>query len=256
MRESFWMQSAQEFQGRIALVTGGTDGIGRDIAIGLASAGARVYICGRSETKGQATVALAPERISYIKTDLTQTSECLSLVQVIASKHGRLDYLVNNAADDRRVPFDQASQHDFDHQVNINLRPLFTVTQAALPFLQQGQGKAVCNLCTTNFMLGLAPFTLYNAMKSGIIGFSRSLARELGPEGIRVNIVSPGWVMTDKQKERYVTPQDEADLLRDQSTKRLLLPEDITPVVMFLLSSLSQGMTGQNLIVDHGKVMQ
>lgn len=255
-----FFQAGEQFRDRIALVTGGTDGIGLDIALSLAAHHATVYVCGRDEKKGLAAQKLAQEqaagKIHFIQTDLTSTSACASLVQRIADEQGKLDYLINNAANDKRQPFATADVETFESQININLRPLFCVTQAALPLIKQGQGKAICNLCTTNYMLGLVPFTLYNASKSAIIGFSRSLARELGVDDIRVNVVSPGWVMTTKQLKEHVNAQDKIDLLRDQCIKRLLEPNDVTPTVMFLLSNLAKGVTGQNLIVDHGKVMQ
>lgn len=250
------VHASQQFRDSIALVTGGTDGIGLDIALGLVAQHATVYVCGRDTQKGFAAQEHAPGKIIFIQTDLTRTDACIALIDRIADEKGQLDYLVNNAANDTRVTFENATQNDFDAQINVNLRPMFTVTQAALPLLRKGHGKAICNLCTTNYMLGLVPFTLYNASKSGIIGFTRSLARELGPDGIRANVVSPGWVMTDKQLKQHVTAQDKVDLLRDQCIKQLLEPGDVTPAVLFLLSSLARGVTGQNLIVDHGKVMQ
>ena len=105
-------------------------------------------------------------------------------------------------------------------------------------------------------MLGLAPCTLYNAAKSALVGFTRSLARERGPIGIRVNCVSPGWIMTDKQLREHVRPQDKIDLLETQCLKFLLTEEHVTPLTLFLLSQSSGGITGQNMIVDGGKVMQ
>lgn len=110
-------------------------------------------------------------------------------------------------------------------------------------------------LGTTNWMLGLAPFTLYAAAKSGLLGFTRALARELGPERIRVNMVSPGWIMTEKQLRLHVTAQDKQDLLRDQSLPFLLTEAQVTPPVLFLLSAGAEGITGQNLVVDGGKLM-
>ena len=256
MNRSLFQQAAAAFDGRVALVTGGTSGIGRDIALALAREGVRVYVCGRDAERGRAVAAEAPGQVRFIYTDLADINQGLHLVRQVAEAHRHLDYLVNNAADDTRASFAEATQAQFDAQVNINLRPLFTVTQAALPLLQQGQGKAICNLVTTNYMLGLTPFTLYNATKSAIVGFSRSLAREVGTDGIRVNCVSPGWIMTAKQRQRYVTPDDERDLLRDQCLKRLMQPGDVTATVLFVLSTLAAGITGQNIVVDGGKVMQ
>jgi NAD(P)-dependent dehydrogenase (short-subunit alcohol dehydrogenase family) len=105
-------------------------------------------------------------------------------------------------------------------------------------------------------MLGLEPFTLYNASKSGLVGFTRSLARELGPLGIRVNAVSPGWIMTEKQLREHVTEGDRRELLAAQSLKHLLTEAHVTPATLFLLSRSAAGITGQNLVVDGGKVMQ
>jgi NAD(P)-dependent dehydrogenase (short-subunit alcohol dehydrogenase family) len=105
-------------------------------------------------------------------------------------------------------------------------------------------------------MFALEPFTLYNATKSGILGFTRSLARELGREGIRANMLSPGWIMTEKQLREHVREQDKADLVRDQSLKFLLEPHHITPTLLFLLSNAACAITGQNFVVDAGKYMQ
>ncbi len=245
-----------QFTDRVALVTGGTDGIGLHLATTLAQAGAVTYVCGRDAEKGRAAVEACPQRLRFIQTDLTDSAQSRALVQQIAAATGRLDYLVNNAADDARIDFEHATEAQFERMLAINLRPMFTVTQAALPLLRAGSGKAIVNLCTTNYMLGLTPFTLYNASKSGIIGFARSLARELGPDGIRVNVVSPGWIMTEKQLRLYVSEQDQRDLLNAQCLKRLMTASDVTPAVLFLLSSLASGVTGQNLVVDGGKVMQ
>ncbi len=137
-----------------------------------------------------------------------------------------------------------------------NLRAALLTSRAALPGLRKGDGKAIVNMGTTNWMLGLAPFSLYSAGKSGLVGLTRALARELGPEGIRANMVSPGWVMTKKQLELYVTEQDKSDLLRDQALPFLMEEKHIVPPVLFLLSEMAVAVTGQNLVVDCGKYMQ
>jgi NAD(P)-dependent dehydrogenase (short-subunit alcohol dehydrogenase family) len=156
---------------------------------------------------------------------------------------------------DPRIELAAATVAQFDQLIAVNLRSYFIATQAALPLLKAGTGKAIVNICTTNYMLGLAPFTIYNASKSGIVGFTRSLARELGSFGIRANVLSPGWIMTEKQLREHVTEADKVALLEAQCLKFLLTEEHVTPATMFLLSSAARGITGQNLVVDGGKVM-
>jgi NAD(P)-dependent dehydrogenase (short-subunit alcohol dehydrogenase family) len=257
-----------QFSGRRVLITGGTDGIGLEIALKLSLLGARVYVCGRNSEKGSAAEAAAQAasrntegqaaggRVSFIRADISQPEQIKAMLEKVDTEAGRLDYLVNNAADDTRSTLEAITEEQLHGQMAINLFSVVRVTQAALPLLRKGQGKSIVNLCTTNYMLGHVPFSLYNASKSGIIGFTRSVARELGPEGIRVNVVSPGWIMTRKQLEKYVTETDKQELLATQCLKRLIVAEDVIGPVIFLLSQMSGGVTGQNIVVDGGKVMQ
>lgn len=246
----------EEFAGKTALITGGSDGLGKDLAQTLAAYGAQVFFCARNRERGERAAAEMGPHAHFIQADLAEVEQCRALVQRVRERSGgRLDFLVNNAAIDPRIDFTAITPADIERLLNINLRPFILVTQAALPLLQAGAGKAIVNVCTTNYMLGLSPFTLYNASKSAIVGFTRSLARELGPLGIRANTLSPGWIMTEKQLREHVSAQDKADLLRDQSLKFLLEARHVTPATLFLLSSAACAITGQNLVVDGGKVM-
>jgi NAD(P)-dependent dehydrogenase (short-subunit alcohol dehydrogenase family) len=251
---NLFAESGREFAGRVAVVTGGTDGLGRDLVGALAAQGAHVFFCGRDPRKGRAVTKAFGRRAHFIACDLQDAKASAAFVKTAGSFHGRIDYLVNNAANDPRIPFSKATLADFDRLIAINLRSYFVVSQAALRYLKRGEGRAIVNISTTNYMLGLSPFTVYNASKSGIIGFTRSLARELGPLGIRVNTLSPGWIMTRKQLREHVTARDKRQLIADQCLKRLLTEQDVTPATLFLLSSLSRAITGQNIIVDGGKV--
>ena len=245
-----------EFAGRVAVVTGGSDGLGRDLVGALVKLGTDVFFCGTTRTKGAAVAHALGHRAHFVQADLSDTAAARTFVQQAAAFKGRIDYLVNNAAIDPRIGFEQATVEDFDRLVVVNLRPYFVVAQAALPALLAGTGRAIVNIITTNYMVGDVPFTLYNASKSGILGFSRSLARELGPRGIRVNAVSPGWIMTERQLREHVTARDRVALIEAQSLKFPLKEEHVTPLTLFLLSHCADGITGQNIVVDGGRFMQ
>jgi NAD(P)-dependent dehydrogenase (short-subunit alcohol dehydrogenase family) len=244
-----------EFAGKLAVVTGGTDGLGRHLTQTLVRLGCDVFFCGRRADRGQSLAESLGGLAHFVQCDLQSVDQTVGFVKQAGEFRGRIDYLVNNAATDPRIELAKATVEDFDRLIACNLRPCFIASQAALPYLQAGRGKAIVNICTTNYMIGLSPFAIYNASKSGIIGFTRSLARELGPAGIRVNVLSPGWIMTEKQLREHVTEQDKKDLLEAQCLKFLLTEEHVTPATLFLLSRAAAGITGQNLVVDAGKVM-
>jgi len=195
-------------------------------------------------------------RAHFIQTDLSDPEAARLFVQQAAAFRGKIDYLVNNATIDPRIEFKGATVQDFDRLMAINLRPSFVISQTALPALLAGTGRAIVNIITTNYLCGDVPFTLYNASKSGILGFTRSLARELGSQGIRVSAVSPGWIMTERQMSEHASAHDRRKLVAAQSLKFPLTEEHVTPLTLFLLSHSSGGITGQNVVVDGGLVMQ
>jgi len=250
------LASAAEFAGRVAVVTGGSDGLGRHLVAALVGFGTHVFFCARNQAKGEAVAKALGPRAHFLPVDLADPAAARAFVARAAAFRGRIDYLVNNAAIDPRIEFERATVEDFDRLIAINLRPYFVVSQAALPGLLRGSGRAIVNVATTNYLLGLAPFTVYNASKSGGIGLTRSLARELGPRGIRVNAVSPGWIMTRKQLREHASSRDRTELIEAQALKFLLNEEHVTPLTLFLLSASAGGITGQNFVVDGGKFMQ
>jgi len=245
-----------EFNGKVVVVTGGTAGIGRHLVLTLVRQGAEVFFCGRDSTQGKLVESQCEGHGHYCPCDVTSPENITEFIDTTLKFNGRIDYLVNNVAMDSRMKFEDATIEQFDQFIATNLRSALLISQAALPGLRRGDGKSIINLGTTNYMLGLAPFTLYSSAKAGLLGFTRALARELGPENIRVNMLSPGWIMTEKQLKNYVSEQDKIDLLRDQALPFLLTEEQITPPLLFLLSSAANGITGQNLVVDGGKLMQ
>lgn len=249
------MYSENEFAGKVAVISGGTSGIGKAIVLALAAEKCRVYFCGRNEDR-ENVCKLSNGYAFFYRTDLTAADACSEYCQYVMEREGRIDYLINNVAYDGRLELEKSTEEDFERFFSVNIRTAISLTRAALDGLKAGAGKSVVNFGTTNWMLGLEPFTLYAAAKSGLLGFTRAAARELGRDGIRVNMLSPGWVMTPKQLQCYVTEKDKEELLQAQALKKLLTEEDIVAPLMFLLSKGAGAVTGQNLIVDGGKLMQ
>ncbi len=250
------MFTADEFANRVAAVTGGSEGLGFEFCRSLCELGCEVYFCARHAERGQEAARGLGARAHFFQADLTIPGQVEAFASFVREAAGRLDYLVNNAANDDRIKFDDLSVDECDRMWTLNLRSYLLMSKACIELLRKGAGKGIVNIGTTNYMFGLEPFTIYNATKSGIVGFTRSLARELGKEGIRVNMVSPGWIMTEKQLRKYVTAEDKEVLLREQSVKRLIEAKDVAPVVVFLLSSAAGAVSGQNLVVDGGRFFQ
>ncbi|TVR46745.1 MAG: SDR family oxidoreductase [Puniceicoccaceae bacterium] len=250
------LPTTQEFRDRVAVVTGGTNGLGRHLSQSLVALGAHVFFCGRKEELGRELARQWGDRAHFLRTDLASVEETRTFIEFAGQHSGAIDYLVNNAAIDPAQAFEDSDVAVLQQVWAVNLRSFFVAAQAALPYLRQGRGKAIVNIGSTNFMLGIAGYTIYNSAKAGILGFSRSLARDLGPEGIRVNMVSPGWIMTERQLAEKVNPGDQQRLIEDQAIKHPLNESHVTPATLFLLSQAAAGIVGQNLVVDGGKLMQ
>jgi NAD(P)-dependent dehydrogenase (short-subunit alcohol dehydrogenase family) len=250
------MMDVREFGDRVAVVTGGSEGIGYDFCRILCEVGCEVYFCSRNAEKGRLAAKTLGRRAHYYQTDLTVPDQIKAFAAFVRELAGRVDYLVNNAANDDRIKFDDLTVEVCDRMWALNLRSFLLMSRACLALLRKGDGKSIVNISTSNYMFGLEPFTIYNATKSGILGFTRSLARELGKEGIRVNMLSPGWIMTEKQLRKYVTEEDKQALLREQCVKHLIEAKHVSPVMLFLLSSAACAMSGQNLVVDGGRYFQ
>ncbi len=172
----------------------------------------------------------------------------------IAAAHGPIDVLVNNAASDNRLLLADYSAEQWDASININLRPHFFTAQAVADEMRQSGGGSIINFSSISYMMGNAGYPAYVATKAGITGLTRGLARELGPHNIRVNALMPGWVLTDRQRELWVTDEALAAHLARQCLPEALQPEDIVAPTLFLASSASRMMTGQALVVDGGVV--
>lgn len=239
-----------DLKGRIALVTGGANGIGAAIVAAFHRQGARVFFADCDAAAGRKLAGQLGEGVMFHRLDLTRERQIAGWLRAVRKRASRVDILVNNAARDPRIALNRTSARAWDALFALNLRAYFLTCREAVPAMQKG--GSIINLASIVFHAGPALMSAYVATKGGVLGFTRSLARELGPRGIRVNTLSPGWVMTERQLREFVTPATKKLILNHQCLPGLIQPEEIADVVMFLASDASRAMTGQELLVDRG----
>lgn len=243
---------------RSILITGGGSGIGAALVRHFARQGARVAFLDIAEEPSRALVEeieadglAAP---NFIGCDLRDVEALRTAIARAADVNGPITVLVNNAAHDERHTVDSVTPDYWDDRMAVNLRHQFFATQAVAPMMKQAGGGSIINFGSTSWMIGQGGMPGYTAAKSAIMGLTRGLARDLGPDNIRVNSIAPGWIMTDRQVELWLTPEGEQELLARQCLKRKLYPDDVARLALFLASDDSQAMTNQTYICDGGWV--
>jgi len=241
----------EDLRGKVVLVTGGANGIGAATVRALHAQGAQIHFCDIDARTGNRYAAQLGGGAFFSKVDLTREKSVRNWVQSVGKRHRQIDVLINNAASDPRLALEAMTAKAWDELFALNLRAYFLTTQVAVPFMRRG-GESVVNLSSITFHQGPANMSAYVATKAGIIGLTRSLARELGSRRIRVNVVSPGWVMTERQLRQYVTPHARKTILGSQCIPELLQPNDMAEVILFLASDASRAITGQELLADRG----
>ena len=183
---------------------------------------------------------------------MVDIEEMKNKINEIREELGLISILVNNAANDQRHNIDDVTPEFWDDRMNVNLKHYFFTSQSVYEDMKKlGDGKIV-NIGSFSWMLGQGNMPGYTTAKSAIMGLTRSLARDLGEFNIRVNSVVPGWTMTERQIEKWLTPESEKELMKNQCLKRKLMPSDIAKAVLFFASDQSSGCTNQSYIVDNG----
>tara|TARA_R110000787_G_scaffold147002_1_gene260702 strand:- start:1033 stop:1803 length:771 start_codon:yes stop_codon:yes gene_type:complete len=245
-----------DLQGKSVYITGGGSGIGASLTDGFLAQGANVSFIGRSDASG--FVADMQEKHGraplFLQGDVTDTARLQATMREAADTFGPIDVLVSNAANDQRHAMVDLTPQAWDDLIAINLKAYFFAAQAAAPGMQAKGAGSIINFSSVSYMMGNAGYPAYTAANGAITALSRSLARELGPDGVRVNALAPGWVLTDKQLAKWATPEGLAAHLERQCLKTHLVPQDIVDAVLFLASDASRMMTGQCMVVDGGTV--
>lgn len=238
------------------LVTGGGSGIGASLVEALAMQGAKVSFIDIAEEPSLALVkrlaTTAPHPVHFFKTDLRDIAAIGKTVEAAASATGGIKVLVNNAAWDDRHDIDTVTEAYWDANQAVNLKQMFFTVQAALPYLRQAKDASIVNFSSISFLLNMGELPSYAAAKAGIIGLTKSLAGRLGPENIRVNTLLPGMIVTERQKELWLTDEGIAATTARQCLKRTLVAADLAGPCLFLASSASSAITAQSIIVDGG----
>jgi len=188
-----------------------------------------------------------------IQADIRDIKALQTAIACVRDRFSAIDILINNAARDTRHDVENWSTDDWDDSIATNLRPLFFAVQSVVGDMEAAGRGAIINVGSNSFNLGLAGFSNYVTAKGGIVGMTRALARELGPAGIRVNTLSPGWVLTERQKRLWANDRDLKNCLDQQSLKQPLNGWDMAGPALFLASSMSSQMTGQEILVDGGR---
>ncbi|MDK2901402.1 MAG: 3-oxoacyl-[acyl-carrier protein] reductase [Thermosediminibacterales bacterium] len=247
----------KELSGKIAVVTGGSRGIGKAIALELAENGANVVINYSKDSKGAQEVAenIRNKGIDCltIKANVSFASEVENMVETIIERYGRIDILVNNAGITRDSLLARMKEKDWDDVIDINLKGVYNCTKSVVKIMMKQRWGRVVNISSVVGITGNPGQTNYSAAKAGIIGFTKSCARELASRGITVNAVAPGFIRTD------MTDKLRNEIKKELESKipvgRLGKPEDVAHTVLFLVSSKADYITGQVINVDGGMVM-
>ncbi|PPD16061.1 MAG: 3-oxoacyl-ACP reductase [Methylobacterium sp.] len=248
------MNRYPDLQGKAVLITGGATGIGEALVRAFHGAGARVGFLDLDRECGARLSAELGERVAFEAADLRDLDALPQAIDRLRAKTGPFGVLVNNAARDDRHTIDEVTPAYWRERFATNIDHQFFAAQAVYRDMIGLGGGAILCMGSTSYMQSKDSFAAYKTAKSAVVGLTRALARELGPHNIRVNCLIPGWIMTERQIEMWLTPESEAELMRQQCIKRRLVPEDMAGPALFLASEMSAAMTAQTMIVDGGWV--
>ena len=251
----------KSFQGKVALITGGSSGIGRATAVAFAREGARVVVASRRVKESEETIKLVKGAGSeglFVKTDVSKEAEVKAMVEKTIKAYGRLDYAFNNAGIEQLpTPLAEQTEETFNQIMNINVKGVWLSMKYEIPQILENGGGAIVNMSSGGGLVGVPGFPIYVASKHAVIGLTKSVALEYAKPGIRINAVAPGVIETD-MFERAVKDNEQVReyLMTMHPIGRSGKPEEIANAVVWLCSDGASFVTGHTLVVDGGFTAQ
>ena len=245
-----------DLENKRVFITGGGAGIGASIVEHFCEQKSEVYFIDiKEEASNRLVEDCKNKKLSipnFIKCDFLNIKDLQNVISKIISEKGPIEILINNAANDERHKIENVTEEYWNERMNINLRHYFFTVQSVRESMIKNKKGVIVNIGSASWMIGQGGMAAYTAAKSGVVGLTRSFARDLGEHNIRVNSVVPGWTITERQLKKWLTPESEADMMKKQCIKRRLMPSDISKAVLFFSSDQSSGCTNQSYVVDNG----
>ena len=242
-------------EGQTAFVSGGATGLGAEFVRQLADQGVRVGFVDVDRAAGEALqteLAAGGAETRFADVDVRDVGALVAAIDRTAEALGPVTVLVNNAASDRRSDWREMDVELWDERFAVNVRHHFFAAQAVAPMMRDAGHGSIINLGSISAHIDLVDLVAYITAKAGVEGLTRTLARELGPDGIRVNCIIPGWIMTERQLRDWVTPEAAAAIERNQCLPQRLYPDDVARLMLWLAAEDSRSCTAQQWVVDGG----
>jgi NAD(P)-dependent dehydrogenase (short-subunit alcohol dehydrogenase family) len=245
-----------DLKNKVAIVTGGTSGIGRDTAVLFADAGAKVVVAGRREAEGKETIDLiraAGGEGIFLKADVSKAADVQSMVQKTVEKFGRLDVAFNNAGiEGTWKPIVELSEEDWDRTIDINLKGVFLCLKYEIQQMLKNGGGTIVNMSSVAGLMGAPSASPYCASKHGVIGLTRTAALECAKQNIRVNAVCPAVIESPMEDRLFGAPEVHVSAVAMHPIGRIGKPREVSEAVLFLSSEKSSFMTGHYMVIDGG----
>ena len=258
MPQSLHSAIYSSLDGKVVLVTGGASGIGEAIVEAFVAQKSRVLFCDVQDEVAQTLIERLrqPEYVppQYFHCDLTNIEELQQTLDRVLRSVPAIDVLVNNAGNDKRHNIEEVTPDFWDWCIQINLKHQFFMAQAVLPGMRKAKRGAIINMGSIAWMIPSTGVPVYATAKAAIVGLTRTLAHEVGGEGIRVNCVLPGAIFTERQRRLWLTDDYKKEILNRQALKTEIQPADVAKLVVFLASDESLAITNQSFVIDAGWV--